>query len=77
MFENKVLRWGSVRRIEKMHNKELHNPYFSRNIFGEIKSRTMTCTEHKTCTGKMSTKFWSGNLKGRDHLEEGGVDVGG
>jgi len=37
----------------------------------------MRCAGHVAHMGKMRnyTKFWSGNLKGRDHLE--GLGVGG
>jgi hypothetical protein len=52
----------------RLLNEELHNLYTSPNIIRVIKSRKMggVCSTH--------TKYWSKNLKGRDHSEDKGVD---
>jgi hypothetical protein len=37
--------------------------------------RRMRWVEHVVCMGlEMHTKFWLGNLRGRDYLEELGID---
>jgi hypothetical protein len=61
--------WG------KLHNEELRNLYFSPNDIKVIKSRRMRRAgmQHAWEKGQMLTKFWSENLKGRDHLENLGV----
>jgi hypothetical protein len=33
--------------MEKLHNVELHNRYFSPNILGVMKSRSVRCVEMK------------------------------
>jgi hypothetical protein len=50
--------------------------YPSLNIIREIKSRRMRWTGHVARMGEMRNayKFWSGNLRVRDHSEDLGVD---
>jgi hypothetical protein len=50
----------------KLHNEELQNLYYSPNIIREIKSRRIRGALERS---EMYTKFWSENLKGRDHLK--------
>jgi hypothetical protein len=68
VFENRVLRriFAPLRnRItgswRKLHNEEFHDLYSSPNIIMVIKSRRMK----------------KENLKGRDHLEDLGIDIYG
>lgn len=58
-----------------MHDKELHNVYSSPSIIRVIKLRSIKCIRHVACMGEMRlhTKFWSEDLKGRDHLEDLGI----
>jgi transcription elongation factor len=63
---------GGWRRLQ---NEELHNLYNSLNIIRVIKSKRMRWAGHVVRIGdEMHTKFWSENLKQRDHLEDLGVD---
>jgi hypothetical protein len=50
--------------------------YTSQNISGVIKLKTMRRARQVSRKGRweMRTKFWSENLKGRDHSEDLGVD---
>jgi hypothetical protein len=82
VFENRVLRRIFGPKMEevavdwrRMHNEELNNLYASSNTIRMIKSRR-TRAVHVARMGKMimCTKFWSQHLKGRDHLEDSGVD---
>jgi hypothetical protein len=58
VFENRVLRriFGPKRDEDgswrKLHNDELHNQYFSSNIFRVIKSRRMRWVGHVACMGE-------------------------
>jgi hypothetical protein len=59
----------------KLHN-ELHNLYSSPDFVTVIKSRRMKWVGHVTClvdTGN-AYRFWLEELKGRDHLEDLGMD---
>ena len=60
----------------KLHNAELNDLYASPNIFRVIKSRKMRLTWHvaRMGRGEVYTGFWWGNLRGRDDLEDLGVD---
>jgi uncharacterized protein YjiS (DUF1127 family) len=82
VFENRVLREmfepereevaGNWRRL---HNEEFYNLYTSPNILRVIKSRRMRYVEQVAHMEQMRhTVFWLGNLKGRDHLEDIGID---
>jgi hypothetical protein len=57
-------------------SSEPHNSYASENIIRVIKSRRIGGVGNVTRTERreMCTKFWSKNLKGRDHSEDSGVD---
>jgi hypothetical protein len=84
VFENRVLRGifglkseevaGGWRRL---HNEELHNLYVSPNTIRVIKSWRTRWSGHVAAWERleMRTVFLLENLKGRDHLEDLGVDV--
>jgi hypothetical protein len=82
VFENRVLRISRPKREEvagswqRLHNEVLHNLYTSPNIIRMIKSRCIGWAGHIACMGKMKNEYQnlSENLKGRDHLEDLGVD---
>jgi hypothetical protein len=59
----------------RLHSEELRNLYASPNVIRVMKSRRMRLVGHIASMGRreMHTKLWSGNLKGRDHLEELGI----
>jgi len=80
--ENTVLRriFGPKREgvagsWKRLHNEELHNFYASPCIVRVVKSRRLRFAGHVACMKrwKMHMKFWSENLKGRDHLEDLGI----
>jgi hypothetical protein len=58
-----------------VREEELHNLYVSPNI-RVIKSKGTRWVGHEACMGetKKYAKFRSGNLKGRDHAEDEGVN---
>jgi len=60
----------------KVHNEELNYLYSSPNNIRVIKSRRMRWAGHVTSMGEREvyTEFWWGNLRGRDHLEDPGID---
>jgi hypothetical protein len=58
----------------RLHNEELHNLYASPDIIRVSKSKGVRLVGHVARMGEMHTKFWSENLKGRDHMEDLGVD---
>jgi hypothetical protein len=60
----------------RLRNEELHNLYSSSSIIQVMKPRGMRCSKHVAGWERqeMYTKFWLGNLKGRNHLEDIGVD---
>jgi len=62
--------WG------KLHNEELNDLYCSPNIARVIKSRRMRWAGHVVCMGggEAYTGFWWGDLRGRAHLGDPGVD---
>jgi hypothetical protein len=83
VFENRVLRIFAPKRKEsaggwrRLHNEVLdHNLNASPNIIRVIKYRRMKLTGHVAHMGEMrnGNKFWSENLKGRDHMEDLHVD---
>ena len=83
VFENRVLRrMFGPKRDEvigewiKLHDKELHDLYFSPNIFRVIKLRRMRCAWHVAGMGRgdVHTGFRCGNLRERDDLEDPSVD---
>jgi hypothetical protein len=83
VLENTVLRriFGSKRNEiigtwRKLHNEELNDLYSSSNIVQVIKSRRMKWAGHVALWGRGEayTRFWWGNLRVRDHLEDPAVD---
>jgi hypothetical protein len=61
----------------RLHHEELHNLYASSNIIIRvIKSRRMRREGHVVHMGKWetNTKFWSENMKERDHSKHLDVD---
>ena len=83
MFKNRVLRriFGPTKdevtgEWRKLHNEELNDLYSSPNIVRVIKSRRMRWAGHVMRMGKRYayTKFWWGNRRERDHLEDPGID---
>jgi hypothetical protein len=83
VFGNRVLRriFGPKREElagsrRSLHNEELHILYTLPSIIRVLKSRRMRWEGRVTCTREMIMymKFWSENLKGRDHSEDVGVD---
>jgi hypothetical protein len=54
----------------KLHNEEYNNMYCSPIIIRVIKPRRIKWTGR----AKMYTRFWWGELRERDHLEDPGVD---
>jgi hypothetical protein len=60
----------------KLHIEELRGLYFALNTIRMIKPRRTRCAEHVARMGRteMRARFWRGNLKERDYLEDMGVD---
>ena len=60
----------------RLHNEELNVLYCSPNFVRVIKSRRMRWAGHVARMGERRgyTWFWWGNLRGRDHLGDPGVD---
>jgi hypothetical protein len=82
-FENRVLRiiLGPKRNEvteewRKLYNEERNDLYSLTNIIQAKKSRRMTLAGHVARMGRVEvyTRFWWGNLRERDHLEDRGVD---
>jgi hypothetical protein len=77
VFENRVLRriFGPKREEDsswrKLHNDELHSPYFSLNIVRVIKSRRSRWVGHVACMGEGRGVYrvLVGVLKVRDHWD--------
>jgi hypothetical protein len=81
VFEKRILRRIFGRKREevvggwrRLHNEELHNLYASPTVIRVIRSRRMRWMGHVARMGEIRTKFWSENLKGRDHTEDLGID---
>jgi hypothetical protein len=83
VFENRVLRrvFGPKRdevtgEWIKLHNEKFNNLYSSPDIIRVINSRRMRWAGHvaRMGRGEVHTKFWCGNLRERDLLEDPGVD---
>ena len=82
VFENRVLRrvFGPKRdevtgERRKLHNDELSDLYCSPNIVRVLKSRRMRWAGHVAGMERVEvyTRFWWGNMRERDHLEDPGV----
>jgi len=82
VFENRVLRsiFGYKREEltkewRKLHNEELKDLYSSTSIIRLTKWRRMGWAVHVAYMGKAEVymRFWWGNLRERDHLEDPGV----
>jgi hypothetical protein len=80
VFENKVLRriFGPKRdevtgECRRLHNKELHALYSSPNITRVIKSRGPGHVA-RMGRGEVHARFWWGNLREVDHLEDRSLD---
>jgi hypothetical protein len=81
VFEDRVLRkvFGPKREEDgswrKLHNDELHDLYSSPNIVRVIQSKRMRWAGHvaRMGRGEVSTGFWLGGPKGRDHWEDLGI----
>jgi hypothetical protein len=60
----------------KLHNGELHNSYSSPDIIRQIKSRRMRWAGHvaRMGEGRNVYRVLVGKPKGKDHLEDQGVD---
>jgi hypothetical protein len=75
VFENRMLR-----RIYGPKREEVEGSmrsFISLSVIRAIKSRRMRWAGHVACMREgreMHTRLWSENLKGRDHLEDLGVD---
>jgi hypothetical protein len=69
--KNEVTReWG------RLQNKELHDLYCSLNNIRVFKSRRMRWAGYVARMGaeEVHTRFWLGDLRERDHLEDLGVN---
>ena len=83
VFENRVLRrifepkrdevTGEWRRL---HNDELYALYSSLNVIWVIKSGRLRWAGNAALMGRgeVHTRFWWGNLREEDHLEDTGID---
>jgi hypothetical protein len=60
----------------KIHYEELNDLNTSPSIVRVIKSRRIRWAGHVARMGRVElhTGFWWGNLTGRDHLEDTGID---
>ena len=83
VFENRVLRriFGPKRgevtgEWRKLHIEEFSDLHSSPNITRVINSRRMRWAGHVACMGERRGVYRTllGNLRGRDHLEDPGVD---
>jgi hypothetical protein len=58
----------------RQHNEELHTLYASLIIIKVIRSREKRWSGHVACIGEMHTIFLLENFKGRDRLEDLGIN---
>jgi hypothetical protein len=67
-----------TRECRKLHNEELNDLYFPPSFIRMIKSRRIRYTVDGACGtyrgGEVYTESWRGNRRGRDRLEDPGVD---
>ena len=59
---------------KKLHNEELNDLYSSPYIVRLIKSRMKWARHVARMRGQAYTRFWWGNVRERDNLEDPGVD---
>ena len=78
MFETGALRrifWpkrkAGIGEWKVLYNEELNDLYSSANIIRLMKTRRMTWARHvgHIGRGEMHTRFWWGNMREREHLE--------
>jgi hypothetical protein len=74
--EDHRLRDEVTEKWRRLHNEELYALYSSPYVIRVIKSRRMSCAGHVACIGGRRSAHgvsW-GNLNGRSHVEDLGVD---
>jgi hypothetical protein len=71
-----TIKLNAVNGSRRLHNEELRNLYASPDIIRVIKSRREKWVGYAARMGEMIMHkiFWLGNLKGRYHSEDLGVD---
>ena len=83
MFETGTLRrifWPKMKagigEWKTLYTEELNDLYSSANIIRLMRARRMTWAWHveRTGRGEMHKRFWWGNMRAREHLENVGVD---
>jgi sulfite reductase beta subunit-like hemoprotein len=62
------------RQWRKLHNEELHDLYCSANVNRVIKSRRMRGGTCSTYDRRSTYKVFVGKPKGKNHLENSGVE---
>jgi len=65
-----------IEKLRKLHNEKLNYLYASPSNIRVIKSKRMRWAGYVVRMGRREayTGFWWGNLRGRDHLEDLGLD---
>jgi aromatic ring hydroxylase len=65
--------------MKKLYNEEINDLYSSPNIVRVTKSRRIRWAANASCSTfggrtEVYTRFWWGNLREKDHMEDPGVD---